>query len=193
MKSSAESSLKIHLQRSLFPQIYIPGDLTVIQIIAGWLLKTAQYQLGRNNPIYIYSIHSIIYSSNNWCNPYTRHIVGSGDRHKWNRRLHSKCSGQNYKSDNCRKAGFVSKPIQGAQRRKQPALCNFMRNFTLEITFEIHLKDEQKSIRRWKLLLLNWLTEEKILSLVTVYRQKEKGDEVMLCVRVFDLFIFSVF
>lgn len=45
-------------------------------------------------------------------------------------------------SNNCRKGGFVSKPIQGAQRRKQQALCNFMGNFTLEITFEIHLKDE---------------------------------------------------
>lgn len=75
--------------------------------------------------------------------PCTRHIVGSGDRDTngtegciW------EPLAENHRRNNCSKGGLVSKPAQGAQGRKQQALCNFMGNSTLEITFEIHLKDE---------------------------------------------------
>lgn len=55
---------------------------------SSWLLKTVQYQLGGNSPIYIYQIHSILYSQIIDATMNQAHSRLWRQKNKWNRRLH---------------------------------------------------------------------------------------------------------
>lgn len=56
----------------------------------------------------------------------------------------------------------------------------------------MHLKDEESSIKRWGFLLLNWLAggESLVISNSNTVQTGENVGKIILCVRVFYLFIF---
>lgn len=77
---------------------------------------------GKEPYLYLFNSLSCLLFIEQMVQPCTMHIVGSGVRHKWNWRMHLQNFWWKSQSNNCRKGGFVSKPTQRAQGRKQQAL-----------------------------------------------------------------------